>query len=72
MCADRQIGIVGCWRYLLTEREGDGVFVIVRRDAAHDIFEEELGSALSLEYAEVVAAALIAHERRKKWPGGEI
>jgi hypothetical protein len=68
MCADRQIGTAGGWRYFITERNADGVFVIVRRDVLRDILEDEIASTLSLELAEVIAAALIGHERRQKWP----
>jgi hypothetical protein len=60
-----QVGSVGGWRYLVCERDGGGVFAIVRRDIDHDILEDEIGFCYSHEVAEVLATALIAYEQRK-------
>jgi hypothetical protein len=72
MCADRQIGIVGGWRYLIRERNRDGLFAIVRQDVSRDILEDEIALVWSSEVGEVMVAALVAHERRKKWPDADI
>jgi len=65
MSAALQVGIVRGWRYLVRERDGDGLFAIVRRDAGRDILEDEIAFCYSREVAEVLVAALVAHERRK-------
>ena len=71
MCAAQQVGVVGPWRYLITERNEDGLFVIVRRDVSRDLLEDEMAFAWSLEVAEFIAAALIAQERRDNWLNSE-
>lgn len=60
-----QVGIVRGWRYLVQECNRHGVFAIVRRDVERDILEDEIAFCYSREVAEVLAAALVAHERRK-------
>jgi hypothetical protein len=71
MCADQQIGVVGGWRYSVTQRDGNGLFVVVRRDVLRDTLEDEIAFSYSSETAEVIGAAIMAHERRKCWRGGE-
>jgi len=57
--------IVGGWRYLILERDGEGVFVIVRRDVERDVLEDEIAFCYSQEVAGVILAALVDVERRK-------
>jgi len=63
--------IVGRWRYLILERDGGGVFVIVRRDVRRDVLEDEIAFCYSQEVAGVILAALVDVERRKIDPRGE-
>jgi hypothetical protein len=63
-----QVGVVGNWRYLIRPREGEGVLAIVRRDVERGVLEDEMALCYSEEVAEVIAVALVAHERRKNWP----
>lgn len=65
MSAVLQVGVVGGWRYLVRERDGDGLFAIVRRDVERDTLEDEIAFCYSREVADVLAAAFVAHERRK-------
>jgi hypothetical protein len=69
--ASLQVGIVGGWRYLIRERDVDGLFAIVRQDVERDILEDEIAFCYSREVAEVLAPALVAHERRKTLLGGD-
>lgn len=62
MTAYTQAGRRGNWRYLVRPRGGEGVFAVVRRDVLRDILEEEIAFCYSEEVAEVIAAALVAHE----------
>lgn len=72
MCAARQIGVVANWRYLIRERDGDGLFAVVRRDTARDILEDEIAFCWSEQVAELIAESLVACERRKLWQNTEI
>lgn len=71
MCAERQFGVVGGWRYSVKESSEIGFFVVVRRDVQRDILEDEIAFSYSGEVAEVIAEALVAHERRKVWQRSE-
>ena len=67
-----QVGIVGCWRYLIRPGGRGGVFVVARRDVPNDFLEDDLAVCCSLEVAELVAGEVVAHARRKLVVGGDI
>jgi hypothetical protein len=66
-----QVGIVGSWRYVIRERSGGGLFVVARQDVEQDILEDEIAFCYSRDVAGVIAAALVARERRKTDSGRE-
>jgi hypothetical protein len=72
MCATQLVGTVGNWRYFIEERDGSGLFAVVRRDVPGDRLEDPIAFAYSREDAEVIAAAVVAHRRRKNWANEEI
>lgn len=67
-----QVGIVGCWRYVVRPGDRKGVFVVARRDVPNDFLEDDLAICYSAEVAEVIASALVARERFKNGVRGDI